>query len=123
MQPPIEAVAGEGWEAGRHPHFPLAEGLPAGPDRWRARLARVSDGEIEVAYRGAVLLVPPASSREFAGLTNCPVIAAGIARATGGRLYENEAPAPSAGVAPAVYATLLLATLCVLVSAWRRRRA
>ncbi|MHC4162071.1 MAG: vWA domain-containing protein [Planctomycetota bacterium] len=96
---------------------------PAGPDRWRARVAPAGGGAVHVACGDAVLLVPPAVARELAGLTNRPDIAAAIARRTGGTLYREEAPpAAPAPAAPAVYVTLLAAALLVLFSAWRRRR-
>jgi Mg-chelatase subunit ChlD len=94
---------------------------PAGPDRWRARVARVGAGAVQVACGDAVLLVPPAVARELAGLTNRPDIARDIARRSGGRIYVHEEAAPRAP-APAVYVTLLAAALLVLGSAWWRRR-
>ena len=95
---------------------------PAGPDRWRAQVARVVAGAVQVACGDALLLVPPAAARELAGVTNCPRIAGDIARRTGGRLYEEAPPAAPAPAAPAVYVTLLAAALLVLASAWWRRR-
>jgi hypothetical protein len=96
---------------------------PAGPERWRARIAAIGAGAVHVACGDAVLLVPPAAARELAGLTNRPEIAAEIARRTGGTLYlENAPPAAPAPAAPAVYVTLLAAALLVLASAWWRRR-
>jgi hypothetical protein len=96
---------------------------PAGPAHWRARVAAIGGGAVRVACGNAVLLVPPSVARELEGLTNCPEIAAAIARRTGGTLYREGAPPPApAPTAPAVYVTLLVAALLVLLSAWRRRR-
>jgi hypothetical protein len=95
---------------------------PAGPDRWRARIAAVGPGAVRVACGDAVLLVPPAAARELEGLDNRPDIAAAIARRSGGTLYEKTPPAAPAPAAPAVYVTLLAAAVLVLASAWWRRR-
>jgi len=95
---------------------------PAGPDRVRAVAARVPAEVLRVACGTATVLVPAATARELAGLTNRPGIAAAIASSSGGALVEAGAPLPEAPGKAAVSVTLLVAALLVLMSAWIRRR-
>jgi hypothetical protein len=96
---------------------------PAAPDEMRARVPRVGDGALTVAFGAARLRVPARSATELRGLTNRPDIAAEIARRSGGRLVaDGAAPAPTSR-RPAVYATLLLGVACVVWGASRRAAA
>ncbi|MHC4959649.1 MAG: vWA domain-containing protein [Planctomycetota bacterium] len=96
---------------------------PAGPGRMRARVERIDDGPLTVAYGAARRRVPARSATELRGLTNRPDIAAEIARRSGGRVIDAGAAEPPASKSPAVYSTLLLAIACVVWGASRRAAA
>lgn len=91
---------------------------PAGPDRWRAAGAAAAS---QVSCGAATVLVEKADA-ELAGLSNRPDIAAAIAAASGGRLLEEGGRGGEGPISRAAWATLLLAAVLVLASAWRRRR-
>ena len=92
---------------------------PVGPDRWRATGA---PSAMMVSCGAATVLVERTGA-ELTGLGNRPDIAAAIAAASGGRLVEEGGPGGEEPVSRAIWATLLLAAVLVLASAWRRRKA
>lgn len=103
----------------------VVEARPVAPGVRRARVDNGAEagGEARVATCGAaVALVPPASGVELAGLSPRRDIAAAIAARSGGKLYEAMPALDRATSRPAVFVTLLVAALLVLVSALRRRR-
>ncbi len=91
---------------------------PVGPGRWRATARRAT----RVACGGATVLVEQIDA-ELLGLRNRPDIAAAIVASSGGTLVEEGGRGGQGAPGVAVFLTLLLAAVLVVVSAWRRRKA